>query len=144
MTITSAELRVIVERLLSEGVPSTVVARSFDLDTDVVREALSGVRARQYGTDDIAEYVEQMQWDAVARAREVIASGGPEATRFVSSILGKQMTQVQKRTPEGQRARTEAVLDALARARDGAGSPVEPSRFVAVQVDDEDEDDAEP
>ena len=82
----------LVTRLLTNGVPKSVVARSLDLDPDLVGAKLKEVRVNRYGTDDMTEYMEQLQWDAVDDARQIIANGSAaEKTRVLGMVLGKQV-----------------------------------------------------
>lgn len=102
--MTGAELKLLTERLLGEGVPPGVVGRVLELDPELVAETLKKVRVRKYETDDLNDYMEQMTWDAVEAARTAIATGSAaEKSRVMSAILGKQMTAAAKRNPEGQR-----------------------------------------
>lgn len=130
------ELELIVESLLVEGVPPGIVARVFTLEPDLVKEIQRNVRVKRYGTDDLTEFTEQLQWDAIDKAREVIFSGSAvDSTRFVSAILGKQIALAARRTPDSQRRATDAVIDLFEKMRTGeAGEEVveeEQSKFVA-------------
>jgi hypothetical protein len=99
-----------------------VVSRVLDLEPDLVAEAQKDVRIRKYGTDDLNDYMEQMQWDAVEVARTTLANGSTaEKARFVSSILSKQMTAAAKRAPEGQRDNAEKMLEMFAAMRGDDG-----------------------
>lgn len=123
-----------VERLLIEGVPPGVIARAFELNVELIKERQSQVRRVKYGTDDLSEYMEQMQWTAVEEALKTMQSGSvAEKTRFVSAILGKQMAVAARRTPESQRKATDSLMDLMAEMRTGeAKKPAPRSRFVAV------------
>jgi hypothetical protein len=142
--ISAAELEAICERLLEEGVPPGVVARVFDLDPDLIKLAQSKVRVRRYGTEDLSEYLEQIQWDTLDRVREIIAKGSPaDQVKFAGALLGKQMAVAARRTPEKQRETTDRVLAMFENMRSGeAKSDDAQSRFVAVTraTDDQDED----
>jgi hypothetical protein len=127
-------LETMVERLLVEGVPTGVIARAFELDIDLVKERQAKVRRNKYGTDDLSEYMEQMQWTAVDEALKTMTAGSvSEKTRFVSAILGKQMAVAARRTPESQRKAVDSLMDMLSGMRSGpAKAPAKRSRFVAV------------
>jgi hypothetical protein len=127
-------LETMVERLLGEGVPPGVISRAFQLDLELVKQRQAQVRKAKYGTDDLSEYMEQMQWTAVEEALKTMTSGSvAEKTRFVSAILGKQMAVAARRTPESQRKATEGLLEMMAGMRAGTARPTPPrSRFVAV------------
>lgn len=142
MAITVAELELIVESLLVEGVPPGIVARVFDLETNLVKDAQRKVRVRRYGTEDLVEFTEQLQWDAVDKARDIIWQGSAvESTKFVAAILGKQIALSARRTPDSQRRATDAVLDLFTQMRNGekpADSEEERSPFIAVAGGGED------
>lgn len=120
--MTSDELKGIVKSMLSEGVPPGVVSRVFDLDLDLVKDEQKRVRVGKYGTDDLNDYMEQMQWDAVEVARTILATGSSvEKARFVNAILGKQMSAAAKRAPEGQRDSSDKMMELFAAMRGDDG-----------------------
>lgn len=127
-------LEAMVERLLAEGVPPGVISRAFDLNVELVKERLTHVRRAKYGTDDLSEYMEQMQWTAVEEALKTMTSGSvAEKSRFVAAILGKQMAVAARRTPEAQRKATDALMDLMADMRGGeTKTNGARSKFVAV------------
>lgn len=131
--MTAEELESLVERLLSNGVPKSVVARSLDLDPDLVGEKLKSVRVNRYGTDDMTEYMEQLQWDAVDEARRIIETGSAtEKSRTLGMVLGKQVALSARRTPESVRNSQGAVLDLLDSMREGGPKKAAPrSKFIA-------------
>lgn len=130
--LSADELESLVGSLLIEGVPVGVLSRVFQLDPELVKDAKSKVRVQQYGTDDLQEYTEQLQWDALESARDTLANGSAsEKTKLMSSVLGKQIALNARRTPEGQRRTQEALIDVFAKMRtDEAPEAVEPSEFV--------------
>ena len=142
--ITAIELEAICERLLTEGVPPGVVSRVFDLDPELVKTAQAKVRVRRYGTEDLSEYLEQIQWDTLDRVRDIIAKGSPsDQVKFAGALLGKQMAVAARRTPEKQRETTDRVLAMFENMRTGErGEDSAQSRFVAVArtTDDQDEE----
>ena len=118
--MTGSELELIVEKLLAEGVPSGVVARVFALEEELVRQALRSMRVKRYGTEDIAEYTDQLQWDAVEHARHILAHGTEaDKMRLTNFTLGKHIALAGRRTPESQRRSQEELLDALRHMREG-------------------------
>ena len=130
--MTGEELEVLVTRLLENGVPKSVVARSLNLDPELVAHKLTEVRVNRYGTDDMTEYMEQLQWDAVDDARQIIASGSAaEKTRVLGMVLGKQVALSARRTPESVRNSQGAVLDLMEAMKNGKAKTAEKSRFVA-------------
>lgn len=128
------EFQNIAFRLLEEGVPPSVISRALDLSPELVKRAQSEVRVKRYGTDDMTEYMEQLQWDAVDEARQTIATGSAaEKSRVLGMVLGKQVALSARRTPESVRQSQDAVLDMLENMR--AGKPEKKpirSRFVAT------------
>jgi len=145
MSLSAKELELITERLLEEGVPPGVVARVFDLDVDLVREAQKAVRVLRYGTDDLEEYTEQTRWDAMEHARRTIATGSEaDKTRFSAAMLGKTMAASARRTPAGVIQNQETILEMMEKMRTGEpAEPREQSRFVARLSNRPEDDDAE-
>jgi len=62
VSITARELEDLVGKMLGEGVPAGVVSRVFELDIELVKDEQKKVRVRKYGTEDLNDYLEQMQW----------------------------------------------------------------------------------
>lgn len=133
--MTDAELKGIVDRLLIEGVPPGIVARAFGLDEELVKEERSRVRVKRYGTDDLVEFAEQLQWDVLDEAKKVIATGSiDDKLRVANALIGKQMALAGRRTPEAVRDVRENMLAALETMRGGRSKPkASKSRFVAVE-----------
>ena len=128
------ELESLVVRCLERGVPASVVAEVFDLEVDLVKSSLSALRVERYGTDDMTEYMEQLQWDAVDEARRIIEGGSAaEKSRMLGMVLGKQVALSARRTPESVRNSQDAVLGLLESMRAGKKRPREtgPSKFNA-------------
>lgn len=130
-----AELEYVVGRCLTEGVPSGVVARIFELSPDLVRQAQSILRIERYGTDDLAEYTVQAQWEAVAQARNVFAHGSPtEKARFAASLLRGPISRSAKDVPDEVRRLQAEVTETMRSMREPGEAPAEAerSRFVAT------------
>src|SRR5271167_3305261 len=118
MAITARELENIVVAFLSEGVPAGVVSRALLLDPELVKDVQGNLRVKRYGTDDLTEYLEQAQWDAVDHVRKVISRGNAaEQSRVVTPMLSRLMAVAARRTPESTRQQTEALIDVLADMR---------------------------
>lgn len=133
----ASELELIVEALLVEGVPPGIIARVFDLEAELIKNMQREVRVKRYGTDDLTEFTEQLQWDAIDKARTIIWTGSAvDSTRFVAAILGKQIALAARRTPDSQRRATDAVLDLFETMRKGTAEPEddddESGKFIAV------------
>lgn len=133
--MTDAELKDVVDRLLVEGVPPGIVARALELDEELVKEERTRVRVRRYGTDDLTEFAEQIQWDVLDEAKKVIATGSiDDKLRYTTALIGKQMALAGRRTPEAVRDVRENMLTALEQMRGGKAKTKAPkSRFVAVE-----------
>ncbi len=128
------ELEYLVERCLGEGVPPGVVARVFDLSPDLVREAHALMKVRRYGTEDLAEYTLQAQWDAIEQARHVLAHGSPaERAKFSAALLRAPMARTAKDLPDSVRKGRAELDEVLAAMRTGEPGPKpKRSRFVAT------------
>lgn len=132
--MTGEELEALVVRCLEEKVPSAVVGRIFGLDQELVDAARSQVRIQRYGTDDMTDYMEQLQWETIEDALRVLKSGSAaEKARVYSMVLGKQVALSARRTPESVRNSQDAVLGLLEGMRTGTRKPrsTEPSKFIA-------------
>ena len=140
--ITAKEFEDIAVAMLTEGVPPGVVARVLRLDPDLVKQAQSKLRIRKYGTDDMTEYLEQIQWDTLDEVRTIIRQGSPaDKVRFAAVMFGKQIAVASRRTPEKTREVTDRVTAMLEEMR--IGEPREPrarSEFVAFVGDPDDQD----
>jgi hypothetical protein len=120
-----------VERCLEEGVPASVVARIFELDLELVRQCLSIVRQKRYGTDDLAEYTVQAQWEALEEVRNIMTTGNPtERARVAATLLRTTVAVAGRRVPEKQREMAEKVFDLFKGMRDAPATESEESRFV--------------
>ena len=116
--MTGKELRDIVNRCLSEGVPPGVVARVFELDIDLVKETQREVRVKKFGTDDQNDYFEAMVWDTIEWVRTTLTTGTPaDKAKVATAILGKQMTAALRRAPQGDREDADELMTAFARMR---------------------------
>ncbi len=129
------ELEHVVGRLLEENVPPGVVARVFSLDPDLVRDAQGKVRRKRYGTDDMTDYMEQLQWEAVHDAFETLHTGSQaEKDRIRAMALSKQMTIAGRRTPQSTRDSAATLMDLMAEMRDGTPPVVERSPFIVTNT----------
>jgi len=136
MAWTEKELICTVNALLSEGVPSGVVARVFDLDEGLVKQQQKRLRIDRYGTADMDEYMEQMQWDAIENARQVLATGtNSERARFVNQVLGRGLASQSRRVSDSVREGRERLVAELESMKSGGPTEApetERSRFVVV------------
>lgn len=138
------ELEDLARFLLEEGVPAGVVSRALRVDLEAVKELRSKIRIQRYGTDDITDYLEDMQWKAIEEAMQTISKGSAaDKAKYLQVILGKQMALAGRRTPESQKKNTDALLDVLQGMReDKPQKKAQPSPFtvVAGNLDNEDDD----
>jgi hypothetical protein len=136
--MTGDELEALVERLLTRGVPKSVVAEALDLDVELVDLKLQEVRVARYGTDDMTEYMEQLQWEAVDEAHRIIQSGSAsQKERMLGMVLGKQVALSARRTPESVRQSQSAVIDLMDAMRKGkTKKDPPPSKFIARITDE--------
>lgn len=132
MSLTGDELAYIVDRLIEEGVPAGIIARTFELEEDLVRKQQKLVRIRRYGTADMEEYLEQVQWDLIDKVRESIAGGKvADAARYSAAL--KSMMGTDRRVPDSIRAARDNVLGNFEEMRSAEPQqPKERSRFVAI------------
>lgn len=142
MSLSAVELEELVAKLLENGALPGTVARTFDLDLELVKEAQSRLRITNYGTDDVTEYLDQIQWDTLQEVQSIMARGTvADKIRFASIILGKQVALNARRKPETERVRTDALLDALTNMREGAPErPTEKSKFISVAEGNENDE----
>jgi hypothetical protein len=121
----------LIRRSLENGVPHQIVAATFELPVDVVKEMQREVHVTQYGTADQSEYLDHIQWLTLKRAAQMIEHGSPaEAAKVASAVLGRQIAAAGKR-PSDQltKARTE-LLAAFAQTRGGEAQRGRAGRFV--------------
>jgi hypothetical protein len=57
-------LPLIVDRLLTVGVPPTAIANAFDLDVQVVKDLLADRRVQKFGTAELSEALHNLMWEA--------------------------------------------------------------------------------
>ena len=87
--------------LLSQGVPPTALARAFAIDPDFVRGIAEQVRIRQYGTAELAEVMNWLQWEAIDEAVDLLHTGSPaNRIRAVAMILPRSVTAASKQDPQ--------------------------------------------
>lgn len=134
MTITDREFALLVRRSLERGVPSGVVADIFGLDKALVGDMQREVHVTMYGTDDQAEYLENIQWAVLDKAHWMIQHGSAaEAVAMARSVFGKQLSLAGKRTPEHQQAKIDELEEVMREMREGAPSASgEASPFVVT------------
>lgn len=86
---------------LEVGVPATAVARALNVDVEYVKGALDLIHVERYGTDEIAEAMAWLQWEAYEEALNQIHNGTPASkARFIQLVLARSIGLAGKSTPE--------------------------------------------
>jgi hypothetical protein len=134
MDIDTYEL--LVRRSLEAGVPPGVVAGIFELTTDVAKELQRQVRVERYGTADMAEYLDSIQFQTLERAQQLLEEGSPEqAARIVNSVFGRQLANAGKRPSSALEEQRAELMAAMKGVREGTASGSGPGRFVVGRTD---------
>jgi hypothetical protein len=136
--VTEQELVSIVNSLLGEGVPPGIVARVFALDEELIKQQLKLVRTEHYGTADMEEYLEQVQWDAIDYARQTLVEGNAaDKARVMSMLLSKGMAAAGKRIPDSVKEGRDKLALVAEQMKGGAPTVPRPrSKFVAIDGGD--------
>jgi len=110
-------LPLIVDRLLTVGVPPTAIANAFDLDPQVVKDLLADRRVQKFGTSELAEALNILMWEAyedlrtlqktapvtkrmqidmtlIAKASSMIGSQEPDSMSKLQSQMDSMMAEV--------------------------------------------------
>lgn len=143
------EYEYLVIRSLELQIPADVVAELFELPLDTVTELQRTVRIRKYGTDDMAAYLEGIQWRALELADRMLRQGNTQdAVKIVTAVFGRQIQAAGRRpSSDLERARAQ-ILERLGGMREAPALAGAPGRFVvgntrvdrkANREDDEDE-----
>ena len=144
------EYQHLIVRSLELGVPTHICAELFELPQATAKEIQRQVRVEQFGTDDQAEFVENLQWRALQEADRMLRSGSPDqAMKIVTSTFGRQIQAAGNRPSDALERRRSELMDTLARMRESPAPVAGPGRFVlgntgtdrrANQSEDETED----
>ena len=144
------EYQHLIVRSLELGVPTHICAELFELPQATAKEIQRQVRVEQFGTDDQAEFVENLQWRALQEADRMLRSGSPDqAMKIVTSTFGRQIQAAGNRPSDALERRRSELMDTLARMRESPAPAAGPGRFVlgntgtdrrANQSEDETED----
>jgi uncharacterized membrane-anchored protein len=130
--MTEAEFELMVKRCLSNGVPVGVVAQVFELDRETVAEAKKELLVTEYGTADLAEFREHLEWKTLDKCRQILDTGSPaEAARIATTVLGRQIARGAKTISDGQREAQQSLAAKMEAMRTGDPAPApKPSSFV--------------
>ena len=127
---------ILVRRALEAGVPPGVVAGIFELTTDVAKELQRQVRVERYGTADMAEYLDSIQFQTLERAQQLLEGGSAEqAARIVNSVFGRQLANAGKRPSSALEEQRAELMAAMKGVREGSAVREGPGRFVMGRTD---------
>jgi hypothetical protein len=143
------EFEYLVNRSLELGVPADIVAQLYEIPLDTATQLQSRVRVRQFGTDDMAEYLEGIQWRALEHADRLLRQGNSgDAVKIVTAVFGRQIQAAGRRpSSDLERARAQ-ILDRLGSMREAPAMAGAAGKFVlgntrvdrkANREDDDDE-----
>ena len=121
------EFEHLVLRALELGVPADLTAELFELPVDTATELLRTVRVRQYGTADLPEFIEGLQWRALEHADRMLRSGSvDQAAKIVTAVFGRQIQAAGRRpSTELEEARAR-ITQMFSQAREGTKAPAAP------------------
>jgi|HubBroStandDraft_6_1064221.scaffolds.fasta_scaffold00184_20 hypothetical protein len=133
---TEKDLTYTVNALLQEGVPVGIVARVFSLDEDLVDKQRKKLRVEKYGTADMEDFLEQIEWQAIDVVRNVLKTGTTtEKARYTNLVMSGRIRARTKRVSDSVKEGRERLTEELEAMKSGApsGTPEqERSRFVVV------------
>ena len=98
MMVQTDYLLTLIDRLLTNGVPPTAIANSFDLDVQVIKDLLDNRHVKKFGTAELAEAIHALMWEALEDMRELMRNA-PIAKRMqvnmtllsrASAMIGSQ------------------------------------------------------
>ena len=125
------EFQFLVTRSLELGVPTHIVGELFELPQPTAKEIQRRVRVTQFGTDDQAEFVENLQWRALQEADRMLRSGSPDqAMKIVTSTFGRQIQAAGNRPSDKVTERRNELMETLRKMRESPNTPTAPGRFV--------------
>lgn len=120
-----------VRRCLAHGVPTGVVAEIFELDREKVAEAKKQLQVTEYGTSDLAEFRENLEWKTLDRCNWILEHGSPsEISKIATTVLGRQIAKGAKVVSDSQREAQAGLASKMEAMRSGPTRETEPSRFV--------------
>ena len=125
------EFQFLVTRSLELGVPTHIVGELFELPQATAKEIQRQVRVEQFGTDDQAEFVENLQWRALQEADRMLRSGSPDqAMKIVTSTFGRQIQAAGNRPSDKVTERRNELMETFRSMRESPTPPASPGRFV--------------
>jgi len=136
MAWTEKDLTYTVNALLEEGVPVAIVARVFSLDEKLVEDQRKKLRVEKYGTADMEDFLEQIEWQAIDVVRNVLKTGTTtEKARYTNLVMSGRIRARTKRVSDSVREGRERLVEEFEAMKAGGptGTPDEErSRFVVV------------
>ena len=125
------EFQFLVTRSLELGVPTHIVGELFELPQATAKDIQRQVRVTQFGTDDQAEFVENLQWRALQEADRMLRSGSPDqAMKIVTSTFGRQIQAAGNRPSDKVTERRNELMETFRSMRESPTPPASPGRFV--------------
>lgn len=130
--------------LIQLGVPTTIVASAFEIDTLEVKNLQATLRIKQYGSSEIAELLQSLMFEAYEEAVRSIRTGSPAVkSRMISLILSKSLALVGKQAPETfERMRAE-MADMFGEMKQDAPASIPLYATPTYSPSDADTDDGE-
>ncbi len=100
-----------ITNLLSNGVPTGPISRSFGVDQALVKELQANIRVHKYGSEEISELLSALMFDAYLEARTIMKHGSPAMkSKMIGMVLGRAMSLVNRQSPEAfERVRAEMM-----------------------------------
>jgi len=133
MDLTDDQLIDVIHRLLTNGVPPSAIAKSFDLDPTGIRDIQSHIRVTRYGTDELTEAMNFLIWDAYDSALTLMHEGTPaNKMRMVGLVLSRSISIAGRQSPESMDKMRDFLIQLAA---DVGNTPVavsEPGPFVVA------------
>lgn len=91
----------VVYALLKASVPPSAIAKAFGMDPEHIAGALSQMRVERYGTDEKAEAMDFLIWEAYEEAVYQVRHGTPaNKLKFCAMVLSRSVGIAGKSTPE--------------------------------------------
>jgi hypothetical protein len=120
----------LLQSLLSNGIPPSALALSFNIDPEFVRGIAAEIRVRRYGTAEIAEAMTWLMWEAYDEAVSLLHTGSPaNRIRAVAMILPRSVGMAARQDPEVFGQIRQQLEDMMNRETSPPG-PEDPGEFV--------------
>lgn len=121
MDITPQQRSEVAYAFLKQGVPTSAVAKALEMDPEHIAAARSQMLVERYGTDEKAEAMDYLIWEAYEEALYQIRYGTPaNKSRFIAMVLSRSVGVAGRSTPE----MGEKIRDALNQMTSGISPDV--------------------